>query len=244
MKKCIVFFGSGVSIASEMPSVEDISEAIFNKEFTLKDNIPKKFYNTYLLDRIRKLLSFLLELDAKLSKSSAPRKGASKIEYSGSLFKRKSSYEDLYFIVSEIHKSGMGLSNNLAINTLIFHIVRKGKNLLNGNRKRKKMYDQIQLSRESMYFLNWLIPNLLKHKKVEGIDLLGDLIKNHDHVSIITLNHDLIVEDYLSSQMIPYDDGFNTAVKKVEIPFSNFKLDSAIKLIKPHGSINWLVKND
>jgi hypothetical protein len=82
---------------------------------------------------------------------------------------------------------------------------------------------------------------LLYTTEVKGLDRVLELA-NSPHVSkltIVTLNHDTLIEQLLTSNQIHYTDGFGNPdgdVKWFEDAFSD---DTKIRLIKLHGSISW-----
>lgn len=62
-----------------------------------------------------------------------------------------------------------------------------------------------------------------------------------DKVDIFTLNHDILVEDYLTNNKVKYCDGFGHPIKDVRY-WEYGRLDSSkesTRVIKLHGALNW-----
>ena len=73
-----------------------------------------------------------------------------------------------------------------------------------------------------------------------GLDLLHDIYENTEYLDIATLNHDLLVENFLDSKQIEYCGGFGKQEGDVRY-FQSELYDKGNKtnLFKLHGSINW-----
>lgn len=71
------------------------------------------------------------------------------------------------------------------------------------------------------------------------LDALGD--NDVDRVTIVTLNHDLLVERLLTKKGIEYTDGFGSQNGELRFfePSRLFESSRKVRLIKPHGSIDW-----
>ena len=243
----ILFLGSGISLSSGLPSVTDISKKIYSGNYNyhkgeLQDfkYVAENYKEDETILRIRSLLKLIEQLDHDLISDSGPFKMGAKLYHSGALFKNMTTYEDLYFIISEIAKTSQGLSNNSMTNAMILHIEANAGGILTGDSKYERIIDLNKLCTKCTDYLDWLIPKILIHKRVEGLDLVLDLAKSGKNISIITLNHDLLIEDLFQKNGISYDDGFDNNSSREFSDFVGFNESSTIKLIKPHGSINWM----
>lgn len=249
--KNILFLGSGISIASGMPSVGEISEHLLEKPYNFVKGPPYSFAETqkasYIEDptikRIRDLFRLIINIEQDLLKASAPFTSKERTKNTGALFKGDTTYEDLYYIISEIAQSSMALSKKATTSTMILYIEDKGKHLLKGNNPSKRMIDLGKLCNMAVRFLDWLVPRLLVEKEPKGLDLVIEVIRHNPNIDIITLNHDTLIERLLDHHLIEYDDGFHKKIEDGLLAYKGFKSHSPTKIIKPHGSTNWKSKN-
>lgn len=248
--KVVLFIGSGNSIASGLPSVQSISDEIFNGQYNYYESDYSNFIkrdSNYkedeVMGKMREIMKIIQKLDDELSSKSAPFKIIDNIKFSGSLYKGDSNYEDLYFIVNEIYKSNQGLSTNSTINSFILKIEENSRHLLIGESIYERVIDLGKISLKCVDFIDWLLPIILIHNENVGLDLVVEMANNFDQLDIVTLNHDLLIEDIFQQNSINYDDGFHGDIINNSQEFTGFKPESKLKLIKPHGSINWIADN-
>lgn len=81
-------------------------------------------------------------------------------------------------------------------------------------------------------------------QRLDHLQLISDAYydKNIVNVDIFTLNHDILLEQYLSTINIQVNDGFGTPQKNSKRywkPELFETSDLKIRLFKLHGSINW-----
>lgn len=98
---------------------------------------------------------------------------------------------------------------------------------------------------------NYLIADLLYYKKplkdiAPKYSELISLLRKFQNVSIITLNHDLLLEDILKRENIKYSDGFSQKQEVIfsatneAIPLNTYQknFNEKVQLLKLHGSID------
>ena len=107
--------------------------------------------------------------------------------------------------------------------------------------------DVYDLLDKSMAFLNYFMKDNLLHNPQKVRDYIGILdnvfpeVLRESKLDIFTLNHDLIIENYMDIRNIKYNDGFSKDAggNDVFYPCCLYENKEKIKFIKLHGSINW-----
>jgi len=82
-----------------------------------------------------------------------------------------------------------------------------------------------------------------KDVDISGFDLLIDAIQSdeYDDITIVTLNHDVLIERLLAREEIPFENGFEQYSDNISIYNSDrlYSGGNGVRIIKPHGSISW-----
>jgi hypothetical protein len=87
------------------------------------------------------------------------------------------------------------------------------------------------------------VADALRQKYLAGLDLVGELAATPtiDKLHIVTLNHDTLLEQYLSSNGLEFIDGFGEP--DGDVRWSDDCVYDApsprVRVIKLHGSVNW-----
>ena len=224
----ILFLGSGVSLASGLPSVAAIQEALLSDVSN---------------PTIVRFLKTLIELDSDYLQHSAPSfsfKG--NIVHTGQIYRTQTTYEDLFYLASQVVTNGEGLKADLNAEALTQLLCKHCKSFLNGETLDEKKICLHKLCNQNKYFIENTVANLLKSDQIVGLDLVLELAKskNLQHLNIVTLNHDILVEQVLTQHQIAYTDGFVTGEEENLRIFKDFYAESEkIKVLKPHGSVSW-----
>lgn len=224
----ILFLGSGVSIESGHPNVVKLTKSIlFSKSHPVETTFLKALRN----------------FDKKARQIGGTYVSENKYLKTGEINRDYTSYEDLYYLCEEICLFDTGQHNNSMIPAFMESIVEKFHPFLKQKSKRKKL---LEIGRYAFaakkYIDKAIIEKLTTPKKIEGLDLIVQLANATEITSLIilTLNHDLLVEDLLTRKGIHYTDGFSDADGDVRwFEPDNYLSDAKIKLIKLHGSIDW-----
>lgn len=229
--RLVLFLGSGVSLESGLPSVETISKRLLQP-----DRGPSE------IDRVTWLLRLLEKIDRHTLATIAPYKTGDHHQYTGAIYRQTTTYEDLFYLADQIVYSGMGLLDDTPAAALIDLIEREAEDGLKGSTHPARVVDLYHLAQDARTRIETMVASLLPADDVTGLDLIVELAhaKEIDRLDIVTLNHDTLVEQLLASHEIPYEDGFGAPDGDVRwFEPDTYEGDARIRLVKPHGSIDW-----
>lgn len=97
---------------------------------------------------------------------------------------------------------------------------------------------------EANVLISGVVRELLSNTpEIQGLDPLLAAIDELDRVTIVTLNHDLILERLLKEHDIDFDDGFEREEEEIRKynPECLFDGPNDVTIVKPHGSVNWYI---
>jgi len=224
----ILFLGSGISIASGHPNVVTLTKSILNSKI-------HPIETTFL----RALKNY----DKKARLIGGSYTSPNKYLKVGENYRDSTSYEDLYSLCEEIALFDWGLHNNAMIPAFTESIIEKFSSFLKERSKRKKLLEIGRYAHAAKKYINKaIIEKLATPKEINGLDLIVQLANAPEVTSlnILTLNHDLLVEDLFIRNRIQFADGFGRDDGDVRwFEPDNFLSDIKVKLIKLHGSIDW-----
>lgn len=157
---------------------------------------------------------------------------------------RLPNYEDLYFAISQLRDNVYREYENPAVQCFSDQVRSGVGDIL--TRERGLSGDAWSfegLLDETCNYIKDIVAALLAGGPV-STDYLGfitDAIDGLSQLSICTLNHDLLLEDYFESEGIKFTDGFSAPINDVRYwSASEFgSEDTKVELLKLHGSINW-----
>lgn len=253
MSHVLLFLGSGVSRPSGMPLVDGLTEAVFKTpmipangvyfEPRSKDELRDARQNLVPpLDKtLHKLRCFLRNLQDSISHHSD---------------QEQVTYEDLYHSCQKI-RQGIDGSNPVAHDFAI----RLAGSLVAGNRKSCLLdasngynveNDLDHTADQAIRLIQGVVNSKLDDENcnIQGLQLVREVIEDPDidRVTIATLNHDRLVERFLEgdnsqSWTHPYEDGFSNAQGEVRVyrPGQIFMSNTEVRIIKPHGSVDWFL---
>lgn len=234
----LIFLGSGVSYASGLPKVEELTHIILNGEWhrhTDSNYYPGQhpnneyFRKNEFSKKIQKFLNYLKGYADKYMKTRGLK---------------EATYEDIYFLVRQLHDELSGETDNPVIGDLISKI--RIELDVDHNPDFSDIGTQLDFKDfcwRAEDFINCVVwQSLYTKNPPTGFDLIAELNGSNlfERIDIATLNHDLLVEKYLESQMILFTDGFSLPdgdfcyFKPDEYKISNNK----VRLFKLHGSID------
>jgi hypothetical protein len=103
------------------------------------------------------------------------------------------------------------------------------------------------ISARSRGFINETVRLLLRpHTKTQGeLNLVLETIRAYgaEHVDVLTLNHDLLLEDALMKAEVAWTDGFETPLprdsKALQFDHTNFTNPERVRVLKIHGGCDW-----
>lgn len=232
--KLMVFLGAGVSVPSGLPTAMELTDELFDP-IHIADEATA---------RIGALLSLMRETDT--ADIQRPGLYVTRGEYrtSGAINRgTQSTYEDLYFLCQQIELWGSGRTDHSQTTPFMESLERKAGALLHGESFDARMADLGLFGGRACAFIESIVASRLQRKYVAGLELLRDLASDAtvDELSIVTLNHDTLVEQFLSANGIGYADGFGEC--DGDVRWSDDKVFdegyARVRLLKLHGSINW-----
>jgi hypothetical protein len=154
---------------------------------------------------------------------------------------RTVDYEDCCYLAAQLSDAESGEFDNPAVQPLIEKLTDKEELralTANGGDRRRLFDETVNYIRDvvwdmlsgrptSVQHLNWLI-DMVRDKSVESVDL-------------VNLNHDRVLEQVLSCNLVSFCDGFGELVGAVRL-WEPDRLEGArVRLIKLHGSIDWFL---
>lgn len=227
----IVFLGSGVSLPTGLPSVGQLTGSILTGEWHLHTD--QLFYrgrnnNPAFKDptsEVQRFLRFLKGLaDAGFAKE---RRDAA-------------NYEDLYYICDQLTEHEEGMGRNVSILPFLESIrVSMGQFSIDHRHTTEILSLLHTLAGLSCTLIQSVVRmDLHTAQKPLGLDLVAELAK-FPTSTIVTLNHDLLVEKLLTDLSIDYRDGFGKPDGDVRW-FDGELLapGNTTRLLKLHGSVD------
>lgn len=235
--KVILFFGSGISYASNLPDTNTITNCLLKEKW--HNHSDQNFYfgeepNPYfksknLAPRLQKFLVILKEATDVYLKERR---------------EIGSTYEDLFYLSQQISDNEKYEIDNPAIAPFINELKNKIQELCTSINTYKEEINLGFLASRSCDLIQCVVwHELINREEPKGLQLIADLIKDQKigKLDIATLNHDLLIEQFLSGERIDYIDGFgipNGNVRFFEPELYN-RHDIKTNIFKLHGSINW-----
>jgi hypothetical protein len=227
--KTTLIIGSGVSYYSEIPGINLITDTILNSNKIGKGTDTNYYFDGYLGYGRQPYLNGWV---TKCQKLIAIIKTDIDQFYKHIDKEHHTNYEDIYYVLRQITDSYYYEYENPASLKLIEYLLAKME--INSNELK-------ELADESIRFITCIVWQSIdkSNPNCAQFDIVKELISNFNLDTILTLNHDLILDNWLVKNNIEFDDGFYITDKKLP-EWTGFKNDkSKIKLCKLHGSIDW-----
>jgi SIR2-like domain len=233
--------GSGVSIPADFPRVGELTGLILSGNGIRRHtneiySFGKPLYEGFSDEYVPRITGFLNRLKTEID---------SYYLYQNS---RLTDYEDLYYVAAQVRDSELHEYDNPAVQPFVDKILPEIKPLLGGKVSEiRKKWELYELANEATNYIRDVVWHSLTKKEPSRLDhlrcirdaCLDDAVSR---VYIHTLNHDTILEQYLSQSNInQVIDGFGVPQNGMRYwnpdVFGNdvFK----VRLIKLHGSLNW-----
>jgi len=217
--------GSGISFHAGMPKMQEITEHVLSgKGVSLKPGV---------LDFLKRLK---MEVDQYYSKHS----------------ERATSYEDLYYLASQISDSKLRMIENPAVQAMIDKMDDDVKPPLSPALHGRSIPLKLEeLAAHTMEYIVGQVVRMLSSppKSTSYLSAMVDCCKDPQvvQVDIFTLNHDLILESLLQENHIAFCDGFVPQLDtigddKVLRKYNRELFQTTqckVRLHKLHGSIDW-----
>lgn len=247
----ILFLGSGVSLASGLPSVMTITDQLLDGAYCY-DPADSGFFcaagdeqgrRVKALDDEQHLLRILGKIDKHYLDEAAPYVSGTSFKRSGSIYRSMTSYEDLFQMCTQIKQNGLGLTEDAMTGAFVDKVESEAEALLDGDCIDARLIALYHLASRAAGFIEWLVAEYLETDRIDGLDLVVELARDASikRLDIITLNHDTLVEQLLRQNDIPFADGFGPADGDLRFfDDSDFDTTSAkVRILKPHGSVDW-----
>ncbi len=244
----LLFLGSGVSVPSGLPSVDAITGSLlddrwFHHAAEWKTRTGSDLGPGTSVAGSQCLLRRLASLDSGYLKTIAPYESQGGYKHTGSIYRQVTTYEDLFYLVSQISDSCVGLLADAPTAALIDLLSGETTDYLEGDTKDARVHSLGRLAAGAFRLIESLVANSLATDHVVGLDLISELA-NADWVEtldIVTLNHDTLVERVLADAGVTWVDGFGGADGEARwLDRTTFDSPrSKVTLIKPHGSVDW-----
>ncbi len=246
MKKIKISFllGSGVSLCASSPSTNQLTESLLNDKNIIQHSSKLFYYSTK--DDLSKQLVTLIQKFLKYLKMQIK-------EYYAWLDKanlnniRMLNYESIYYFVWQLWSCSNGEYDNPAIFKLYKEVHEKF--ILELNKLDEDFFDNISFTvflENVLRYIEDIVSKKLEIRLREKCNYLQVIHEaNEDtrikNIEIFSLNHDILIEQYLDLKKIEYCDGFIKKDLEIRVwdPRSFNNSDFKINLYKLHGSINW-----
>jgi hypothetical protein len=230
----LLFLGAGVSVPSQLPTAAQLTDRLFQPSSRETDETRK----------IRGLLALIRDYDtADIGRVGLYRRGEG-FAASGAINRgNASTYEDLFFLCQQINLWCIGLSDNSQTTPFMEALEREAGELLDGTGFEARMNALSKLGRPACSYIEAVVAETLQREYAAGLDLLLELAADPgiDQLNIATLNHDTLVEQFLSAAGVEYADGFGERDGDVRWADDRVYDDpgARVRLFKLHGSLNW-----
>ena len=224
-------FGSGISLKSGYPKMQEITEHILSGE-----KIGRHYDLNYYLyfqqeinqNYVNNAVSFVNYIKKTINSY-----------YEGLKIDHITNYEDIYYSISQVEDSESLEFENPSLKPFIDDLKNRFKEVITDDFTFKK------LLKESLRYIHCIVWQKLniESSTSEQLNILNEFAKNEDftNINLLTLNHDILIEHHLQNSAINYNDGF--LINSKEIPEWNidtlYENNDKIKLLKLHGSIDW-----
>lgn len=234
MKKIGFLFGSGISLKSGFPSMNQITDKILTGE-----NIGRHTDLNYYFDYQQDYMKYYV--DNNVSCLNYVKDGIVKY-YKDLNLDHTPNYEDLYYVLSQINDSEGLEFENPALKPYIDDLKNQFKDFFHNDFPTFKFKNLLM---ECLRYIHCVVWHSLSMSPstIEQLNVFNEINRNKDidGISIFSLNHDLLIEEYCKISEMSFTDGFH--VNSKAIPELNFDLlkgnEFKIKLFKLHGSIDW-----
>jgi SIR2-like domain len=226
----VLFFGAGVSIPSGLPSALELTDRILKASAAM----PK----------LQILLKAIADLDADDIKRQGPYAHATGIAASGALLRGpQTNYEQIFFLCHQISLWAEGLADHAMITPFMEKLASIVGPALNGLSLEEKLLDLAAEGSGLCDYIEDTIVIALKAPYKNGFEPLKQIYETRrfKKMQVFTLNHDILLEEFLKLQKIRFTDGFTNHDGDVRW-FDHRSLESSkakVEVLKLHGAINW-----
>jgi SIR2-like domain len=248
--RLLLFLGAGVSVPSGLPTAAQLTDAVLSAAY---HHVGKGVFRhgrhpepdlraTDVTIRLRGFLRLVRRHDLRDIRRVGyyPYRGG--FRSSGAIYRGPTTYEDLYFLCQQLSLWNIGLSDNSLTTPFMEALEQNAGDALQGRTIKARLSDLATLGELACYYIETIVADTLRREYKTGFGLLHELANapGLDHLDIVTLNHDTLVEQYLHQNQISFTDGFGPP--DGDVRWSNdavYDAPSRVRLFKLHGSVNW-----
>jgi len=234
LKSVSFLLGSGASIPAGMPSVNELTERVCTG-VGVQRHTDGKYYigKPVLVGYVERVVKFLHRLCAEIK------------DYYTFDSERMINYEDLYYAALQIYDSEMGTHDNPIVQAFIDKILPDIERLFvvkeDGT---ESEWNLLKIAEEAINYIHDIVSNRLSRGStdVSYLSFIGDACREvGGPLSIFTLNHDTLLEQYLAKSRIEYTDGFESVENGYRYwsPQVFEHSPDRVRLFKLHGSWDW-----
>ena len=229
--------GSGISLKAGLPTTKEITKNIISGEGIIRHTDGSYYLGNCSKNRSCSYIGCCKSLISLLNVKLAIF-NSKKIEF---------NYEDLYFIIDQIYNSIIGEFENPIADQFMESLKPDVEMILHNDPSETENRDYEWLMREAKHYIQDIVWRMLlkKTSSTNYLKSISDSCLDADieKVDLFTLNHDLLLESFLEKQRIEYDIGFGPKYNDVRYwnPMILEESNKKVRLIKLHGSINWIV---
>ena len=240
-KEIALICGCGTSQPAKLPGLEKITDTVLSG-VGFRRYTDGTYYFTErhqgVIDETERYKPRVLEFLRVLKREADPyylRRGG-----------QPSDYEGLYYIASQIFDSELGDVQNPVVQILIEKTRADVGQLLRADGKTLERDLHLhELAGEALVYMRGVVQSLLSVKpaRADHFGLIKDMVEDVgiSNLDVFTVNHDALVEQYLSDCGIEFCDGFIQSGKEVRRwkPETYESTNVRIRLFKLHGGVNW-----
>ncbi len=238
MKTAALFFGSGISIPSGLPSVQDISDAALNGKW--RKHTDQNFYPTHpgstKSDPVVLSIQSFLGILSRIATEYPVALGVTRISH----------YEDWFSLAEQVARLAYDFTPNLATVEFLRRLKKETEPIYAGFKDGIAGLDAFSsLADETCDYLHCVVYHELTKRvpaKPVGMQAITEIAAAVDTLDIFTLNHDCLVETQLQQTGVSdIELGFDDQSHGDFRVYSGWSSDrrSKVRLFKLHGSLNW-----
>jgi hypothetical protein len=232
--KLLIFLGAGVSVPSRLPTAMELTDRLFRPLASETDEALQ----------VQGLLKLLREYDTADIQRVGLYPAGEGVRASGAINRGEAStYEDLFFLCQQIYLWCIGLSDNSQTTAFLETVERQAGHLLKAGTFEERIIELSKLGRPACAYIEAVAAETLRGNYVAGLDLLLELAAEPsiEELNVVTLNHDTLVEQFLSASGVEYTDGFGEPDGDVRWSDEQLYEDASVRVrvLKLHGSVNW-----
>ncbi len=249
--------GSGMSIPAGMPKTQDITCRVLSGAGVARHTNANYFFGVPLYAHmgwddqyVPRVCGFLRILQAECDCFfNVGTTDEEKRSWWNLFGEHETNYEDLYYLIAQIHDSEVGEHENPAIQSFIDKIIASEalRDVLEMPlRGPSRQIDFSALTMEARNYIECVVWKMLARlpDKPVSLSLFSELCedKSVDRIDVYTLNHDTVFEQFCVYNKMHVVDGFSEPDHKVRY-WNPTLLDNAeqrMRLFKLHGSVNWI----